>query len=220
MATIKWLHCRPNPPSYPISSRSRGSNYTTMIPGEQQVWKPPVANCGLLCSFKHSVVRTSSSGVGALPSSIHRVCVTTRLRTTRGCMPPRSSLRGLASESARLVVRWYVTFLLLWRRTRESKDRIKTRPICPDRSTKVDKWAVESGQLPMQEFTAAFRGHHSSSGNHRVYFSFTFSYIFVHFSKNWKMYKKLSPVLLPRFQTLRSHTHRLGKSPMHVMIDG
>jgi len=91
-----------------------------MVPGEQRVtpnfgplqatvpvggqgmeirpWKPPVANRGLLCFFKHRIDRACSKGVGASPSSIHRVCVTTRLRTTRGYMPSRRSLRRLAER--------------------------------------------------------------------------------------------------------------------------
>jgi hypothetical protein len=60
--------------------------------------------------FKLRVVRTGSSGVGALPSSIHRhgVCVTAKLRITRSYVPSRSSFRGLDEQiSARLAVRSY-----------------------------------------------------------------------------------------------------------------
>ena len=65
---------------------------------ENRSWKPLVANRGLLCFLKHRIVRACSKGVGASPSSIHRVCVTTRLRTTRGYMPSRGSLRELAER--------------------------------------------------------------------------------------------------------------------------
>jgi len=128
-------------------------------------WKLPVANCGLLCSFKHSVVRASSSR--ALSSSMHRVCVTTRLRTTRGCMSSRTSHRGLADRvrkvgSALVRVRGRDPFCCYSMETDSNQDTqlflpsLGSRPICPDGSTKVDKWAMGLGQLPMLEFTATF----------------------------------------------------------------
>jgi len=100
-----------------------------MIPGEQQVtlnfgsfqatvpaggqgienrpWKLPVSTRGLICVFKRKILRTSSNGVGALPLSIHRVCGTTRLWTTRGCHLEAHS-GDWPSESAKFAVRWYV----------------------------------------------------------------------------------------------------------------
>ena len=108
-----------------------GSQFITMIPSEDQVtpsigslqttvpaggqgrenlpWKAPFFNCGLLCSFKHGVVRASSGGVGALPSSIPRVCVTTRLRTWLRATSKFTPGIGQANpQASRLVVRWYV----------------------------------------------------------------------------------------------------------------
>jgi len=65
---------------------------------ENRPWKLPVTNPGRLYFFKRRIVRASSNGVGALPSSIHHVYVMTRLRTTRRYMPSQSALRGLASR--------------------------------------------------------------------------------------------------------------------------
>jgi len=63
-----------------------GSLHATVPVGgrgmENRPWKPPVVNRGLPYFFKHRIVCISSNRVGALPSSIHRVCVTSRLRTT------------------------------------------------------------------------------------------------------------------------------------------
>jgi len=57
------------------------------------------------------------------------------------------------------------------------------------RSIHPPRWVHEGGQAgcgiettPMLEFTAAFRffgRHYASSGKHRVYFSLTFSYVFI-----------------------------------------
>jgi hypothetical protein len=100
-----------------IQSRSRDSNFIATIPGEGQITPnvesfqrrlprherssleaPRCQSRDFYAPSIHRVVRASQleqSRSLAIVRTIHRVCVTTRLRTTRGC---RSSLRGLAER--------------------------------------------------------------------------------------------------------------------------
>ena len=97
---------------------------------ENRPRKPLIANRRLLSLFNHGVVRFSLGRVGALPPSIHCVCVTTSLRATRGFMSSRSLLRGLAERirkvgSALLRARGREPFLL-WRQTRDNNSNRDT----------------------------------------------------------------------------------------------
>jgi hypothetical protein len=68
----------------------------------------------------------------------------------------------------------------------------------------LDKWAVVSGQLPMLEFTAAFRflgGRYSPSQKHRVDFSFTFPHVSTHFCT---FYQELEKVIRAISRTFTS----------------
>ena len=105
LAAITWLHCLPSPSSYPILF----SELTISSPWKVAPGTHPLPIVDLRAPSKHRVICASSSGVEALPSSIHchGVCVTTKPRPRIAtCHLEAHSEEWRSGCARRLAVRW------------------------------------------------------------------------------------------------------------------